>query len=81
MHPGGLGALNESSAQVLQAFKLKKIRGLENEERLAILYGDTLALYKLMSKNIVVQNPENSLVGLHPIIDRVKSRKINYALF
>jgi len=33
------------------------IRKLENEEREAILNGDTSMLYKLMSKKIVVQNP------------------------
>ena len=34
-----------------------------------------------MSVNIVVQNPENTIVGFRQIIDRVKSGKINYALF
>lgn len=58
-----------------------KIRILENEERRAILNSDTAMLYKLMSVNIVVQNPENTIVGFRQIIERVKSGKINYALF
>lgn len=39
------------------------IRRLENEEREAILKGDTMKLYQLMSFKIVVQNPENAIVG------------------
>ena len=57
------------------------IRTLENNERETILKGDTVQLSKLMSKNIVVQNPENVIVGYRKIIDRVKSGKINYSSF
>jgi hypothetical protein len=57
------------------------IRTLENNEREAILKGDTVQLSKLMSKNIVVQNPENVIVGYRKIIDRIKSGKINYTSF
>lgn len=57
------------------------IRRLENEEREAILKRDTTKLYQLMSLDIVVQNPENVIVGFRQIIDRVKTGKINYASF
>ena len=57
------------------------IRRLENAEKTAILKGDTLALTRLMSKHIVVQNPENTIVGFQQIMDRIKSGKINYGSF
>lgn len=57
------------------------IRRLENAEREAILKGDTTMLYQLMSSKIVVQNPENAIVGFRQIISRVKTGKINYASF
>ncbi len=57
------------------------IRRLENAEREAILKGDTTMLYQLMSSKIVVQNPENAIVGFRQIISRVKNGKINYASF
>ena len=57
------------------------IRKLENAEREAILNGDTSMLYKLMSKKIVVQNPENTIVGFRDIMERVKAGKINYVSF
>jgi len=57
------------------------IRKLENAEREAILNGDTSILYKLMSKKIVVQNPENTIVGFREILERVKAGKISYASF
>ncbi len=34
-----------------------------------------------MSSNIVVQNPENVIVGFEQIINRVKTGKINYLSF
>lgn len=57
------------------------IRRLENEEREAILKKDTTKLYQLMASEIVVQNPENAIVGFKQIINRVKTGKINYASF
>lgn len=57
------------------------IRRLENEERQAILAGDTTRLSQLMSFKIVVQNPENAIVGFKQIIDRVKTGKISYTSF
>jgi hypothetical protein len=57
------------------------IRRLENEEREAILKKDTTKLYQLMSLEIIVQNPENAIVGYRQIINRVKTGKINYASF
>ena len=57
------------------------IRKLEDTEREAILRGDTLQLYRLMSNKIVVHNPENTIVGLRTIMDRIKGGKINYSTF
>ncbi len=57
------------------------IRKLENAEREAIVNGDTSMLYKVMSKKIVIQNPENTIVGFRDIMERVKAGKINYASF
>ena len=57
------------------------IRKLEEQEREAILKNDTMQLATLMSEKIVVQNPENAIVGFRQIMDRIKSGKINYSLF
>ena len=57
------------------------IRQLENAEREAILKADTTVLSQLMSSQIVVQNPENVIVGFRKILDRVKAGKINYSSF
>ena len=57
------------------------IRRLEEKEREAILKSDTVQLATLMSEKIVVQNPENAIVGFRQIMDRIKSGKINYSLF
>jgi len=57
------------------------VRKLEEQERQAILKKDTVQLAHLMSKKIVVQNPENAIVGFQQIIGRSKSGKINYSFF
>ena len=57
------------------------IRNLDNAEREAILRGDTATLYQLMSHKIVIQNPENTIVGFRQVIDRIRAGKINYASF
>ena len=57
------------------------IRKLEDAERQAILKSDTVQLSKLMSRKIVVQNPENAIVGFKQIMDRIKTGKINYSIF
>ena len=59
----------------------KTIRKLENEEKIAILKGDTVALRRLMSQKIVVQNPDNAIVTYRQIMDRIKSGKIDYSSF
>jgi ketosteroid isomerase-like protein len=64
-----------------QQSEVALIRRLEDVEREAILKGDTTQLYKLMSKKIVVQNPENAIVGFPQIMDRIKKGKINYSVF
>ena len=57
------------------------LRKLEEAERAAILKSDTLELARLMSRKIVVQNPENTIVGFAQIMERIKSGKINYSSF
>jgi len=57
------------------------IRKLEDQERSAIFRGDTVMLAQLMSRKIIVQNPENAIVNYRQIIDRVKAGKINYSSF
>ena len=57
------------------------IKSLEEKEREAILKSDTMQLSNLMSKQIVVQNPENAIVGFRQIMDRIKNGKINYSTF
>lgn len=54
---------------------------LENAEKEAILKGDTIALMKLMSAQIVVQNPENTIIKYDQIMDRIKKGKIDYSSF
>lgn len=69
--------INSSAQQSDEA----TIRRLENAEREAILKGDTIMLSELMSTQIVVQNPENAIVGFNKIISRIKAGKINYSSF
>jgi hypothetical protein len=57
------------------------IRNLDDQERQAIMKSDTILLSKLMSRKIVVQNPENAIVGFRQIMERVKGGKINYSSF
>lgn len=57
------------------------IRKLEDREKQAILKGDTTQLANLMSRKIVVQNPENNIVGFRQIMDRIRDGKINYTTF
>lgn len=57
------------------------IRKHEDMEREAILKSDTAELSRLMSRKVVVQNPENAIVGFRQVIDRIKGGKINYSMF
>ena len=57
------------------------VRTLDNLERMAILNKDTNSLAVLMSPNIVVHNPEHTIVGYRQIIERINKGKINYASF
>jgi hypothetical protein len=57
------------------------IRKLEKMERQAILKSDTVQLSILMSKQIVVQNPENTIVGFQQILNRIRNGKISYSSF
>ena len=69
------------TCSVAQQTEETLIRNYEDLEREAILKSDTMQLYKLMSSKIVVQNPENAIVGYRQIIERIKSGKINYSKF
>lgn len=64
-----------------QASEDSLIHKLEDRERIAILKGDTIELSKLMSKKIVVHNPENTIVGYGQIMDRIRGGKISYSSF
>ena len=57
------------------------IRNIENAEREAILKGDTALLLKLLSRQVVVHNPENTIVTFKQITERIKSGKIDYSSF
>ena len=57
------------------------IRNIENAEREAILRGDTTLLLKLLSPQVVVHNPENTIVTFKQITERIKSGKIDYSSF
>jgi len=69
-----------NAAQAQQAEEAQ-IRQLENAEREAILKGDTARLSQLMSPNIVVHNPENTIVGYAQIVERIQKGMINYDSF
>ena len=64
-----------------QTSEERLIRELEDSEREAILRSDTVQLANLMSRKIVVQNPENAIVGFRQIRERVRKGKINYSSF
>jgi len=66
---------------IAQQSEDRVLRDLENAEREAILKGDTLTLIKLLSPEIVVQNPENTIVRIDQVIERIKNGKINYTSF
>ena len=55
------------------------IRSIENTEREALLKGDTTMLLKLLSPDVVVNNPENTIVTFEQIKERIRTGKINYS--
>ena len=69
---------DHSSAQNAEETLILK---LEDEERDAILKSDTAKLAILMSRQIVVQNPENAIVNFEQILGRIRSGKISYSSF
>jgi hypothetical protein len=54
---------------------------LEDQEREAVLKGDTIMLSKLWSPQIVVHNPENRIVNFSQVKERIRTGKINYSSF
>ena len=65
-------ACNFSLAQQPDKETLEK---LENDEREAILKGDTALLIQLMSPRIVVHNPENKIAKFDQINPWIKKEK------
>ena len=57
------------------------IRKLEEAEKHAIQKRDTAKLSNLMSRKIVVQNPENVVVGFRQIMNRIRDGRIDYSSF
>jgi hypothetical protein len=58
------------------------IRGLEQEERMAVLKGDTAKLFReLWSPGFIVNNPANMVVTRPQIAELIRSGKINYESF
>jgi ketosteroid isomerase-like protein len=58
------------------------VRRLDDEERLAILNEDLVALERLMAKDVIVHNPQNRvLVGRDAVFDRIKQGLIRYRTF
>jgi hypothetical protein len=76
-----LSCLSHTITGFSQSSDESVIRKREDMERQAILKSDTVQLSQLMSKQIVVQNPENVIVGFQQILNRIKTGKINYASF
>jgi ketosteroid isomerase-like protein len=70
-------AVNSSAQQSDEDTILK----LEEAERYAIEKRDTATLSSLMSRKIVVQNPENAVVGFRQIMNRIRNGKIHYSSF
>jgi ketosteroid isomerase-like protein len=74
-----LSCLSHTITGFSQSSDESVVRKLEDMEGQAILKSDTVQLSQLMSKQIVVQNPENAIVGFQQIVNRIKTGKINYA--
>jgi hypothetical protein len=64
-----------------QNFDEGLVRALDEAEREAMLKQDTATLSQLLSPRIVVQNPENAIIGFSQIMERIKDGKINYTSF
>jgi hypothetical protein len=76
-----LSCLSHTITGFSQSSDESVIRKLEDMERQAILKSDTVKLSQLMSRQIIVQNPENAIVGFQQIVNRIETGKINYASF
>lgn len=59
----------------------KQIRELENQEREAVLKGDTTTLYKLWSPNYVVNAPMNVVATIEKIKGFLREGQIDYTSF
>jgi hypothetical protein len=58
-----------------------ELEKLEKLEAKALLNGDTAMLLKLMSPQLIVQNPQNAIVDRNQIMERVKTGKIKFQSF
>jgi hypothetical protein len=59
----------------------KQIRKLENQEKQAVLKGDTTTLYKLWSPNYVVNAPMNAVATIKQIKGFLSEGQIDYTSF
>jgi hypothetical protein len=57
------------------------LRKLEQQQKDAIQKGDTMMLAKLMSTEVVVQNPDNNIIRYGQIIQRIRNGQIDYSSF
>ena len=57
------------------------IRNLEEAHKTAILNRDTITIAKLFSKQILVHNPLNIIVGFEGIMARIRTGQIDYSSF
>lgn len=74
-------ALSFSCSCFAQNAEETLLRKLDDEEKEAILNGDTAAIRRLLSPQVVVQNPENNIVHMPQIMERMITGKINYSSF
>ena len=64
-----------------QANSEKQIRKLENQEKEAVLKGDTTTLYKLWSPNYVVNAPMNAVATYNELKGFLREGQIDYTSF
>ncbi|UOQ70760.1 nuclear transport factor 2 family protein [Hymenobacter cellulosilyticus] len=73
-----LGPAGEAQAQQATPATITQ---LEQQERQAVLRGDTTALKKLWAPEFVVNNPDNQIVTRPQILGFLRSGKIDYTTF
>lgn len=66
---------------IAQTNSEKQIRALENQEKEAVLKGDTTTLFKLWSPNFVVNAPMNAVATITAIKGFLREGQIDYTSF